>query len=446
MLTTRHVVIAAIVVIAVSVGMTVVSLLRDPDSDGLAADSFGTHRDGQRALYQTLAELNLPVERHLAPPDASLPHNAALVLWSPDPTLIAMEPRHLQELSTWVESGGTVIVAAPEKSNDLMVMDLEHADTTVWEALGIDDVTVYQLSRSQLPLPTDRAGSENDDASVADRTNGDRNWTEDIESLMAEDIPRVAVAARVVGTLQQRITNANVLTVPGDKVGVILESDDAADGAVQFDDVDGKARTLIAAYGRGRGSIIVVGDPMLFNNFALGNQDNSVVAVQLLAGGGGPVVFDEFYHGLSVRGNPFWLLIKPGYAVLTITVIGLVCLATWRSAVLLGPPLETSEPSRRALGEYIDAMARFFNRSRRSRRFLTQGVYDGTLWHIAREHRMTGATHDAQRIAATVARREPERGDRLREAADAVDAVLGKRDKGGEHETLTAIQGITDCL
>jgi hypothetical protein len=65
---------------------------------------------------------------------------------------------------------------------------------------------------------------------------------------------------------------------------------------------------------------------------------------------------------------------------------------------------------------------------------------------VAREHGLEHAKPDLERIAQAVARRDPHRAERLRTASEAVDAVLAKGDKGGEAETVRAMQRIVSVL
>ena len=156
--------------------------------------------------------------------------------------------------------------------------------------------------------------------------------------------------------------------------------------------------------------------------------------------------FNEFYHGLSVRGNPLWLLTRRGYALLASAVLVVVVLVTWRSAVLLGPPLTTPEPSRRTIAEYIEAMSQFLNRGGSTRFHLLRGVYVGVLRRVAAEFGVTHDRDDAETLAAAVARRDPDRATRLRGAAAAVDGVLAKHDKATNKETVLALRQLQDCL
>jgi len=110
MLSARTVVILVVLLVAVSVVGTVVSMLATPDSAGLAADSYGTRAHGYRAIFEILSTLNVTDERALKPPGAALDRSATLVLWAPQEALVADEPLYLQHVAQWVRDGGRVVL------------------------------------------------------------------------------------------------------------------------------------------------------------------------------------------------------------------------------------------------------------------------------------------------------------------------------------------------
>ena len=79
----------------------------------------------------------------------------------------------------------------------------------------------------------------------------------------------------------------------------------------------------------------VMAVPAIASNWLLGEADNSVLAAQLMTLGQQRVIMDEFYHGLTIRGNALWLLTRPGYAALALAIAALVSVWIWRSATFL---------------------------------------------------------------------------------------------------------------
>ena len=443
MLTPRRVILAAVALLAVAVTAGVVALLQPPDSSGLAADTYGTRHAGQRGLYETLEELGVPVERRLAPPDASLPTGSTVVLWGPDPDLVATEPRHLDRLRNWIERGGRLVVAPSSVTTmyggiGSFSGGIGTHDVTIWDALQLDNVSTTRLEADDLPPPIN-------DSADADGP-GYGGLLDRLETLARESTSRTVVDVECAGSLAYLSPAVSKLVAPADELSVLSTRGLRGDGIVTFRDASHRERTVVAAFAAGEGEIVVVSDPLLFANLVLAEGDNSVLAAWLVAGDGQPVVFDEFYHGLSVRGNPLWLLTHPAYALLTVALVLLVAAATWRAGVLLGPPLTTPEPSRRTIGEYVDAMSRFFNRGRKTRMFLLEGVYAGVAWKIAREQGLHKGAAEIDEIAAVVARRDPKRAERLRQAAGNVDALRANGVKCPEREVLQAMADLTRCL
>jgi hypothetical protein len=437
MITPRNVILTVLVVLPLALAWGVLSMLGPPDSDGRAADSYGTRNNGQRGLYETMSELGLSVSRSLEPPGSQLPFDTTVVLWRPHGRLVAFEPVFLQELGDWVEAGGRVVLTPPEELNEFESMamgDIPVKDetTTLWDAMHL---TKRRLSTVYAPV-TENSSPK---ARTFDAPPG-------VLPFIRELPHPVAVDVEAHGDLAPLASDVHQLELSdGGTVAIDVEAGDS-DGALTFTDPDDNERSVVRRFQVGQGEVVVVGDPQLFSNRFLAKADNSVLAVHLLRGDRQKVQFNEFYHGLSVRGNPLWLLTRRGYALLAAAIVGVVAVVTWRSAVLLGPPLTTPEPSRRTVAEYIDAMSRFLNRGRRTRLRLLQEVYSGTLRRIAAEYGMTHSREDSKAIVDVVARRERGRAERIRDTAAAVDAVLAKHDKATEKETIQALRQLQDCL
>lgn len=445
MLTPRNVILLSVAICVFALLWTIYDVTRPPDSGGIGRDSYGTRALGQRGLFETLSELNLPVSRRLAPPDQDLPPGAVYALCGPDPWLVGTEPRHIAQLRTWVEHGGRVVVApSPEAIDNAMMAEPDFAETIntdVLELLGIEQVSLRRIAAADLPAAdTANSGPATD---APESANDDTDWLPPAFDVKKVEVKTIPVATW--GSLSNLGPIAE-LAVPEDDLRTLDCAGPEPAGRVTFKDTDGRARTVVAQFPRANGEIVVVSDPRLFSNVVLAQADNSVLAVDLLAGPGGRVLIDEFYHGLSVRGNPFYLLSRPAYALITLALLLGVGVYTWREAVLLGPPLTTSGPSRRAIGEYLDAMSRLFRRGRGARPFILQEVWRGVLRELQREFRLPPSKPDVEQLAAAIARHDPQRAARFRDAAQAVDAALAKRDNCGLTQTVAAIQGMTSCL
>jgi hypothetical protein len=182
------------------------------------------------------------------------------------------------------------------------------------------------------------------------------------------------------------------------------------------------------------------------SNRLLAEADNSVLAARLVAPQGNAVVFDEFYHGLAVRGNPLYLLTRPGFAAATLGLLLVVGVTTWRAAVFLGPPIGATQATRRDIGEYIRAMSQFFSRGRGSRRFLIGEIRDGVLRQVCHELRLPMDTIDSERIIDALGRRDRQRARRLADVVREVTATLAQHGEYPQEQFLPAIQRLASCL
>jgi hypothetical protein len=262
----------------------------------------------------------------------------------------------------------------------------------------------------------------------------------------ARPIATRTVTVTATGVLSPLSGLVSTMEVPEKKLQVLSMGAPAPAGTITFRDQAGRDQILAAVYHQGTGDVVVVASPALAENGLIARHDNSVLAVQLLAVPGRPVVFDEFYHGLTIRGNPLWLFTQRGYAATTLGLLILLGLWIWREAVFLGPPLASQAQSRRSIGEYVDAMARFLNRGKSSQAFLLREVRWGVLRAVREEQHLPPARDHVDELAAVLARRDPRRARQLIEAMGAVDTALSRNAVIEESAALDLFKRMSRCL
>ncbi|MFH0910705.1 MAG: DUF4350 domain-containing protein [Planctomycetota bacterium] len=453
MLSSRNVILVVVLITVISIVWTTIALLLPPDSNGMASDSYGTRASGLRGLYETLGELHIPVLRGLDPPTAFLGRAQCLLLWNPDPVLVNMEPEYLERVKEWVRAGGRLVLvpslekeAAPERHNrGALTSDIP--DISVLKAVGLPFVSFITLAEaSQVSVPSSKRGPR-------------RAQGEDKEGIGGEEIynalrplpdPRLrnshTITTDMDGVFQTWAGGLQALRVPRKGMQVIdPRSRPAPVGRIFFSTPRGQAHTLVAQYPLGKGSITVVSEPLLFINLFLREDDNAVLAVNLPATAGGPVVVDEFYHGLTVRGNPFWILTRHPYGILAILATALTALIAWQRAVRLGPPLLPQPPSRRSLREYVEAMARLFHRSGH-RRFLLEEIRLGVLRELRRKLHLKPEHEDPTLILAALMRRDKIGAERFKRALLHVESYISRGCNPGEEELIAAAKEMAECL
>ena len=448
MFTARNTIVAAGALLVAVVGFAMIRLMGVPDSDGLAVDTYGTRWHGFRAVFELLAELGAPAKRELGPPGTSFPLRTTFVVLVPDGLTVTNEPAYLERLRPWIEQGGRVVIAPVFE-----VVENEHvAEAKVPKRidplleLGLTGVRVEQ-DRPQI--------AEHEDAKAkVERTARERQariatgikktWE---ERWSPSQRKYVTAAIKASGKLPFDAARLKRLQLPEEGHRRLeLASPDLATGLLKTVVSKGEPRILLASFRRGQGEIVVLAEPGMLMNACLGHDDNAICAYELLAGDGRSVVFDEFYHGLLVRGQPLWLFTKARFAVAAVAGLVLVLLAAWRKALFLGPPLTTLPPSRRTVLEYIDAMARFFARARDSQTFVVAEMRAGVLQTLGERLGLGPAQATPESIGKALVKRSPKSAEQLLGAMRELDVVEGRGARASRADTLRALQAAARCL
>jgi len=463
MLTARSVIIVVIVIAVLSILGGVYELMKAPGSEGLGGDSFGVRAHGQRAVFELLEELHIPVERGLVPPSANLNRAASLVLLDPEDGMVRIEPGFLKQVGAWVERGGTVLIAPGFVSSTpkMLMRGPPGEELSALEALGLKEIKLTKLEDLLPPpvTPPGQAGkivtSNTDDGSFFSRS------ASRLETPLAFSISSKGADFERLGTLVKNVVIADDGLRVLDPTSAIKPQ-----SSLQLRARDGKDYAFAALYALGKGRIIVVSDPSLFSNVLLGKGDNPVIAAHLLdlaAHGNPPVtlnpgeppavlqggrltlVFDEFYHGLTIRGNPGWLLTRFPYGLLAAVMVLVTLLWAWREAIHLGPPLQERMISRRTIAEYVHAMASLYDRGD-CRPFILKQLRDGVLWKLRKQLRLAPKSENVADITRALGRKNAIAAEQLREAANDVERVLNGNALITEKTTLRAAQKISKCL
>lgn len=432
MLSARNFIVLAAAVFGLSIILTALSAFRTEDSGGWGRDTFGTRGRGFRGLYEVLGELGVTVERRTAPPREDMPIGDTLVLLEPNDELVHVNPSYLQSVDAWVKRGGRLVLVPDgqdawwRKDNSGSNRE-EVGPRNAMEALGLDGVVRV--------VPSDGGTSTDDDEDSIFGTRPLKTKTINVHSIepghafdeIADEVKELAVEEDGCSTLKSKSKDL--------------------DGVLAYKDSAGKEKWVAAAVRQGDGEIIVVADPALFANRFLGEADNSVLAARLMKPAGGTVVFDEFYHGLSVRGNPFYLLTRPGFAAVTVAILLAIGAWAWRTAVFLGPPLPDVEASRRNIGEYLSAMGNYFSRGRGSGAFLLRETREGALRELCRKLHLPVETPEPAAVVSALGRRNTNAARELSAALAEADAALAAaNERAGAAYYLSIIQRLSNCL
>lgn len=484
MLTSRNVIALTISLAVISLLWSCWSLLRPPDGDGLRSDSFGTKGRGQRAIFDTFCELGLPIRRSLEPPIPDKLGNARLVLWRPADDIVRGEPVWLEAVGNWVQAGGRVLVAVGVEEQDWLSKAAAEADASRRSRKKkSDDTATVVASRSLwelLHLPnvsvtTPRSGSGSSVSSTAPRRRSSPDLREIFREAMATGATTTehrVLTAHASGVFDSVIGTSKKLSLPTvglfeiqyrdhTPIGTVMVDADVANIAdAKSSEAEAESETeaeaernaantavcIAARFTVGRGEVTVLSVPALIDNSEIGEADNIVVLAKLLAEDGRDIVVDEFYHGLSIRGNPMWLFAQRTYGSVTLALLLVIGLIAWRESVFLGTPLPERAVSRRAIREYVDAMARFLREGRGTEPWIVAKLRDGVLWHLRREHGLPPEQHSEERLLAAVERRDPDRGAELKVTLQAVSDLLRTGQAGQERRAIPLMRRMVECL
>ena len=119
-------------------------------------------------------------------------------------------------------------------------------------------------------------------------------------------------------------------------------------------------RSVATVYARGRGSVVFVTTPSVFDNSHLALRDNAAFAYALLSGIG-TIAFEERIYG-HATGNSFWqVLPAPMRAAIVLSCVA-VLLAILGANLPFAPPHEARATGERDSSEYIASLSRMLER------------------------------------------------------------------------------------
>jgi len=446
----RNAILAAVLLFGLTLATAILATLAPPDSGGCGRDSYGVEAFGQRGIHDTLAALGIPVSRRTPPPLPDLPA-ATLVLLGPNRSIVGFNSRYLTDLMPWVEAGGRVVVAplppGEKRDGECKTACLPARPAELATILGLEGLDVIDRG------PAADGTSAERDRSFAGRTRRFvkalgagltvESWLTAVSCTgdwagFAAEIRRVAVpAGRQLGLDCRNLKPTATL--------VTAVETSAGDAPQPPTDGDRAPRVLAAAFTRGAGSIVVIAEPALLANRFLGQADNAVVAVRLLAPASLPVVFDEFHHGLGPRGQPLWLATRPGYGIVAAGLLATVLFAIWRQGTRLGPPVADRPVDRRGIGEYLDAMGNLLSRGGGDKRTIVADVRAGVVQELNLRAGLPPEHDSLDRLEAALARRDPARARQVVAVIRDVDQALASS-TWSNRATLDTLRRLTQCL
>lgn len=183
---------------------------------------------------------------------------------------------------------------------------------------------------------------------------------------------------------------------------------------------------LLVDYKYGEGRVILLGDPFVVANNGISRADNLQLALNVIAGREGVILFDEFHQGRAAARNRLVAYFAGTPVLAMCAQLALIVLAViWTRGKRFARPLPLPRVDRRSKLEYVASMAELQQRSR-AYDLAIENVYMRTRRVLARYAGVDSMTARAE-IAARVAARSKLDRDKLellmRECEEAINGA-----------------------
>lgn len=417
------IIITIAVVLVILIGLNTASYVgerREPDTEfSPDRSTYNGGATGTLALYDLLAEEGHQVMRWREKPDALLnndKNNGPATFVVIGKTRIPFEKEEAETLLEWVEHGGRLVIIdrrpdvrllPPSDKWSISIKEQElpktnvNPDNTDEMTAGVARVRASQPSVLTLGVddvqPSHFAGTINVYVSKPDNTTpvaAQGNPTpppavgeDEEEDYANEEPPPPQPAPKTSGTSSQSSYSNQTLR-----------------SAAPVSHLEDHRGALLVDYPHGAGRIIILSDPFIVAQDGIPIADNLQLALNVVAGGGGIIAFDEYHQGHGAAHNQLvayfagtpvlWMLAQGALVVLVIL---------WTRGRRFARPLPVARVDRRSSLEFVASMAELQQRAR---------AYDLAIENIYTRLRRVlvryaGVSHNSSRseIATRVAAR-----------------------------------------
>lgn len=410
------IIISVVVVLVVLVALNAASYVRIEKSTDLEGkpdrSSYNPGATGTRALYDLLHESGRDVLRWTEGPDSLLNQqqmrNATFVIVGE--TAISIKKEEAQSILKWVENGGRLVIVDRSPDHRLLPRSGHWSlSTQVTQYPSIDvpadnpdamteGVAALQTSQPTVltrnvdsVMPSRYAGlislyvpeHTNTKTEESDTANDDNEIDEDEKDVTGSESPRNATSPAadvVISTNEQQLSPAPLAHIYNNRGAFLVD------------------------YKHGAGQIILLSDPFIIANNGISRADNLQLALNVVAGRGGLILFDEYHQGHAAARNRLIAYFSGTPVLAILGQLSLIVLAVvWTRGRRFARPLPMPYVDRRSKLEYVASMAELQQRSR-AYDLAIENIYTRTRRVLAR---YAGVDHMAPRgeIAKRVAAR-----------------------------------------
>jgi hypothetical protein len=343
----------------------------NPDRSTYNAGATGT-----RALYDLLAESGRQVMRWREEPEALLKadgENSPRTFVIIGKTRVPLKQNETDAILRWVERGGRLVIIDRRPDPRLLPTSDTWSISTGTTELPKSDVNPGKSEQMTAGVALVRASqpsllTRNVDAVLPSRYAGVINISEDSASPTTQASPSPPV---IIEDNNDEDYGSNELpppslpeeTSPPRYNPAAIHPDLTSPVPVaHLEDYRG---ALLVDYPHGAGRIIVLSDPYMVANGGLRLADNLQLVINVIAGSGGPIAFDEFHQARAATSNHL-IAYFSGTPVLWMLLQGtLIVLAwLWTRGRRFARPLPVPFVDRRSSLEFVASMAELQQRAR----------------------------------------------------------------------------------
>ncbi len=413
------IIITVLVVLVILIGLNAASYVKveqPPDSEQSPDRStFNSGATGTRALYDFLQEAGYQVARWREPPSALLSFNgpkpATLVIVGR--TLVPFTKSEREEVLHWVENGGRLVIIDRNPDHSLLPASNEWTIATLasnYPSSELDPTNLEQMTAGVKPLTPSQPTA----------------FARQVETVLPSRFAAAIMVAPARGSPDKPKPGDH----PSDKNDShggstgesVEESEDSAErpATITVSDqpekpkvvvspapvvhFEGERGALLVDYPHGQGTIVLLSDPFIVANNGVSRADNLQLAINVVAGYGGLVSFDEFHQGHAATRNALIQYFSGTPVMALFGQLALIGLAiVWSRGRRFARPLPLPQIDRRSSLEFVASMAELQQRAK-GHDLALENIYGRVRRGLVRHAGLTNSSPRAE-IAARVAAR-----------------------------------------
>ena len=361
------IVVTFIVVVIVLIALNAASYVRvEHVADSESApdrSTFNSGATGTQALYDFLRESGHQVVRWREASSSLLtvsgPKPSTFVIIGP--VQVGYSKRDTQELLSWVEAGGRLVIIdrTPDyrlvrPANDWVITS--QVVSYPWQDLDPNNFDQMTSGMTAIKPAQPTAMARNVESVMPSRFMGELHISS----------PRTAKEPSATPTPAEDDYDSNDYEPPSKpetRSTYNLSKDRASQAPVVH--LRHERGALLVDYPYGAGRVVLLSDPFIVANNGIGRADNIFLGLNVVAGGGGLIAFDEFHQGRAATHNALFQYFSGTPVMAICAQLALIGVAiVWSRGRRFARPLPLPQVDRRSKLEFVASMAELQQRAR----------------------------------------------------------------------------------